>query len=59
MKTPAVTITLDGEDAAVIGKQLRMLAHIQRSPDLTVAERMRRVGDQLYAAADAAGVIRK
>jgi hypothetical protein len=45
-----ITVVLNVTDAAVIGTTLRMLAQANRSPDLEVAGRMRRVGDQLAMA---------
>jgi hypothetical protein len=45
-----VRVTLDSEDAAIIGATLRMLGRTNKSPDLTVAARLTRVGEQLTAA---------
>lgn len=45
-----VIVTLDAEDAAIIGKTLQALATTNRSPDLEVAARLRRVGEKLWQA---------
>lgn len=57
-RTPPITVVLDAEDAALVGATLRMLGRTNRTPDPDANERMSRVGDQLYAAARAAGVVR-
>ena len=58
MRTPPITVVLDGDNAALVGKTLQMLARAKPSSDLGVSDRMRRVGDQLYSAARVAGVVR-
>lgn len=45
-----ITVVLNATDAAVVGTTLRMLAQVNRSPDIEVAGRMKRVGDQLTSA---------
>ncbi len=57
MKTPPVTVVLDGEDAAIVGATLRALGRTSKCPDLTVGARLVRVGDQLFSAAQLAGVL--
>jgi hypothetical protein len=52
-----VTIEVDAVDAAVIGATLRMLAAINRSPDIDVAARMQRVGDALTTSGVTAQVL--
>lgn len=46
-----VTIELDARDAELVGMSLQLLARDHKSPDLTVAARLQRVGDALRRAA--------
>lgn len=57
MRTPPITVVLDADDAAFVGATLRALARSNRSPDVTVGARLQRVGDQLYSAAQVAGMV--
>lgn len=52
-----VTIEVDSVDAAVIGATLRMLAALNRSPDIDVAARMQRVSDALTTSGVTAQVL--
>ena len=52
-----VTVVLNATDAAVVGTTLRMLAAVNRSPDIEVSGRMKRVGDQLTSASKLEQVI--
>lgn len=45
-----IRLTIDSEDAAIVGATLRMLGRDNRSPDLTVGARLTRVGEQLTSA---------
>lgn len=46
-----VTVELDARDAELVGMSLQLLARDHKSPDLTVAARLQRVGDALRRAA--------
>lgn len=54
---PKVLATLDHDDALLVGATLRCLARTNSSPDPTVGERLRRVGNELTIAARSAAVV--
>lgn len=51
LRSRAVTVELDARDAELVGMSLQLLARDHKSPDLTVAARLQRVGDALRRAA--------